>query len=222
MLKILVIDRTSDDESKLYKNIVKYNNSQNKIDEKTFAAITSDFLRLQEEFEKKGFLLLIKQSDKNKYVKKYKVITKLKELSDTRFERFNIPRPKKVDDFFIPLEKLLQVINAFVCGGQVAYTKKSQMLKFDSVPYNTAIKFIRNDNVTIDVLIDLYLIYKRAKQEKLKIKDARTPIPYYLVDSFAKYECNDRSPERISVELSDISKINSIIKLYTAVTKGYT
>lgn len=222
MLKILVIDRTSDDESKLYKNIVKYNNSQNKIDEKTFAAITSDFLRLQEEFEKKGFLLLIKQSDKNKYVKKYKVITKLKELSDTRFERFNIPRPKKVDDFFIPLEKLLQVINAFVCGGQVAYTKKSQMLKFDSVPYNTAIKFIRNDNVTIDVLIDLYLIYKRAKQEKLKIKDARTPIPYYLVDFFAKYECNDRSPERISVELSDISKINSIIKLYTAVTKGYT
>ena len=222
MLKILVIDRTNDEESLLYKNIVKYNNSQNKIDEKTFAAITSDFLRLQEEFEKKGFLLLIKQSDKNKYGKKYKVITKLKELSNSRFERFSIFKPKKADDFFIPLEKLLQVINAFVVGGQVAYTKKSQMLKFDSVPYNTAIEFIRNDNVTIDVLIDLYLIYKRAEQEKLQTNDARTPIPYYLVDFFAKYECGDRTVERISEELSDESKINAIIRLYTAITKGYT
>lgn len=81
MLKILVINRDNDLESELYKNIVKYNNSQNKIDEKTFVANTSVFLRLQEEFEKKGFLLLIKQSDKNKFSKKYKTISKLKELS---------------------------------------------------------------------------------------------------------------------------------------------
>lgn len=78
MLKILVINRDNDLESELYKNIVKYNNSQNKIDEKTFVANTSVFLRLQEEFEKKGFLLLIKQSDKNKFSKNTRLFLSLK------------------------------------------------------------------------------------------------------------------------------------------------
>ena len=221
MLKILVIDRSNDMESELYKNIVKYNNSQNKIDEKTFVANTSIFLRLQEEFEKKGLLLLIKQSDKNKFSQKYKAISKLKELSDNRFQKFGIISPKKVDGFYIPLEKLLQVINAFVLGGYTAYTKKSQMLKFDSIPYNTAVEFIKNDIVTIDMLLDLYMLYRRAEQEKSQNDDARTPIPYYLIDFFAKYECKERTLEYISDELQSKDKINSIIKLYSAVTRAY-
>lgn len=169
MLKILVINRDNDLESELYKNIVKYNNSQNKIDEKTFVANTSVFLRLQEEFEKKGFLLLIKQSDKNKFSKKYKTISKLKELSYARFDMFGIDLPQKLESFYVPLDKLLQVINAFVSGGYIAYTKKSQMLKFDSKPYNTAVEFIKNDDVTIDLLLNLYMLYKRADQEKVKM-----------------------------------------------------
>ena len=221
MLKILVINRDNDLESELYKNIVKYNNSQNKIDEKTFVANTSVFLRLQEEFEKKGFLLLIKQSDKNKFSKKYKTISKLKELSYARFDMFGIDLPQKLESFYVPLDKLLQVINAFVSGGYIAYTKKSQMLKFDSKPYNTAVEFIKNDDVTIDLLLNLYMLYKRADQEKVKNDDSRVPIPYYLIDFFAKYECEDRNPSNIATQLDDIVKINHIIKCYTGVTKGY-
>lgn len=221
MLKILVINRDNDLESELYKNIVKYNNSQNKIDEKTFVANTSVFLRLQEEFEKKGFLLLIKQSDKNKFSKKYKTISKLKELSCARFDMFGIDLPQKLESFYVPLDKLLQVINAFVSGGYIAYTKKSQMLKFDSKPYNTAVEFIKNDDVTIDLLLNLYMLYKRADQEKVKNDDSRFPIPYYLIDFFAKYECEDRNPSNISAQLDGIVKINHIIKCYTGVTKGY-
>lgn len=221
MLKILVINRDNDLESELYKNIVKYNNSQNKIDEKTFVANTSVFLRLQEEFEKKGFLLLIKQSDKNKFSKKYKTISKLKELSCARFDMFGIDLPQKLESFYVPLDKLLQVINAFISGGYIAYTKKSQMLKFDSKPYNTAVEFIKNDDVTIDLLLNLYMLYKRADQEKVKNDDSRVPIPYYLIDFFAKYECEDRNPSNISAQLDGIVKINHIIKCYTGVTKGY-
>ncbi len=221
MLKILVIDRKNDREEELYKNIVKYNNSQNRIDEKTFVANTSQFLRLQNEFEKKGLLMLIKQSDKNKFKGKYKSVTKLKELCSEKFDKFGIALPNRVDDFFVPLEKLLQVINAFVEGGYTAYTKKSQMLRFDSTPYNTAVDFIKNDNVTMDSLIDLYLLYKRAEQEKAKNEDARTPIPYYLIDFFAKFECENRDESKIKNELSNHDIINSIIELYSRVTKAY-
>ena len=95
------------------------------------------------------------------------------------------------------------------------------MLKFDSKPYNTAVEFIKNDDVTIDLLLNLYMLYKRADQEKVKNDDSRVPIPYYLIDFFAKYECEDRNPSNISAQLDDIVKINHIIKCYTGVTKGY-
>lgn len=109
MLKILEINREDSGDDKLYKDIVKYTNSQNSIDEKTFVANTDTFIRLQNEFEAKGFLLLIKQSDKNKFANKYKVATKLKELSSERISRFGLNEIKKASDTFIPLEKFLQV-----------------------------------------------------------------------------------------------------------------
>ena len=71
MLKILEIDQGNTYEDSLYKNIVRFNNSQNPIDEKTFVANTDIFVRLQREFEEKGFLLLIKQSDKNRFTEKF-------------------------------------------------------------------------------------------------------------------------------------------------------
>lgn len=222
MLKILEIDRDDDNDNELYRNIVKYNNSQNAIDEKTFVANKDIFIRLQREFEKKGFLLLIKQSDKHQFANSYKVLSKIKSLSQERIKKFGINEIKKVSDLFIPLEKLLQVITAFISGGQTAYVKKSNMLKFGSEQYNNAINFIKNKNITNDVLIDLYLLYRRAEQTKKEKNDSRTPIPYYLIDGFSKYECDNRKPEKITVELSSENKINKIINLYTAVTKAYT
>lgn len=222
MLKILEIDRADLQEDKLYKDIVKYNNSQNSIDEKTFVANTGIFIRLQQVFEEKGFLLLIKQSDKNKFSNKYKVVTKLKEATAERINRFGLNEVKKASDVFIPLEKFLQVIISFVSGGYTAYVKKSKILKFGSEQYITAIDFIKNGSLTNDILLDLYLLYKRAEQTKKERNDSRTPIPYYLIDGFAKYECENRNPEKIQNQLSDRNKINKIINLYTAVTKAYT
>lgn len=221
MLKILVIDRNDDEENQLYKDIVKYNNSQNAIDEKTFVANTSTFIRLQEEFENKGFLLLIKQSDKNKFSKKYKTLTKLKEANHNRLEKFGLDDISKVSDSFIPLEKLLQVINAFVAGGYIAYVKKNLMLKFDSEPYNTAVDFIKNDVITIDTLLDLYMLYRKAEQTKKETEDSRAPIPYYLIDFFARYECKNRDFNEIRNQLSDNKKIEDIVDLYKRVSKAY-
>ncbi len=220
MLKILEIDRDNTDEDILYKNIVKYNNSQNAIDEKTFVANTSEFRRIQMEFEKRGFLLLIKQSDKNAYSEKYKVVTPLKVANADRIKRFGLDEVKKASDVFIPLEKLLQIINAFMQGGHIAYRNKSNMLKFGSTEYNTGVNFLKNN--TIDVMLDLYLLYKRAERTKKAKNDSRFPIPYYLIDGFARFECSSRNPTFIIDALSDSSKIDKIIKLYTMVTSAYT
>ena len=70
MLKVLEIKKEDFESEDLYKNIVRYNNSQNSINEKAFVANSAQFLRLQKEFENKGFLLLVKQSDKNKFATK--------------------------------------------------------------------------------------------------------------------------------------------------------
>lgn len=138
-----------------------------------------------------------------------------------RLTRFNLPNFKKASDSFIKLEKFLQVINAFACGGYVAYVKKSTMLKFGSETYQTAINFIKNGNVTNEVLLDLFMLYLKAEKTKKESEDKRSPIPYYLIDCFAKYECKDRRAELITSELADISKILHIIKLYKAVSSAY-
>jgi hypothetical protein len=222
MLKILEIDRDDVGKEKLYKDIVKYNNSQNAIDEKTFVANTEIFIRLQREFREKGFLLLIKQSDKNKFSTEYKTITKLKQANDERLQKFGLASMKKASDVYIPLEKLLQVVNAFVDSGYIAYIKKSNMLKFGTEQYNKATEFIKSGEVTNDTLLELYLLYKRAEQEKKLNDDQRAPIPYYLIDGFAKHECKNRNAALITYSLNCKEKIHQIIKLYTAVTKAYS
>ena len=142
-------------------------------------------------------------------------------MSSERINRFGLNEIKKANDAYIPLEKFLQVINAFVAGGYVAYVKKSSMLKFGSEQYQTAINFIKNGHVTNEVMLDLYMLYKRAEQTKKEKNDSRTPIPYYLIDGFAKYECCGRNPEKIVEQLCNKDKVNKVINLYTAVSKAY-
>lgn len=221
MLKVLQIDSKNDYEKELYENIVKFNNSQNSIDEKTFVSNNSMFLRFQREFEKRGFLLLIKQSDKNTYRNKYKSIANLQENAHKYLEKYNLEM-KKITDFFIPLEKLLQIILAFQAGGFEAFTKKSSLLKSDSQAYKIVTEFLKNDSVTYSSLIDLWLLYFLSEKHKKQSEDRHTPISYYLIDCFAKYDCGNRSVEMISEKLESYDQIKEIIKLYSAVTKAYT
>lgn len=55
MLKILKIPANDENLETLYKDIVTYNNSQNAINQKTFVAGSTEFKRIQDEFERKGF-----------------------------------------------------------------------------------------------------------------------------------------------------------------------
>lgn len=219
MVKILEIDRNNNEEEKLYNDIVKYNNSQNSINEKNFVANNSLFERLQGEFEDKGFLLLIKQSDKQKFKDKYKSISGLKKLNDQNIKKFKLKEIKKLADMHIDLDKLLQVINAFVEGGYIAYTKKGNMLKLDTPEYNRAVEFMQK--VTNDVTLNLYLLYKKLEEEKKEDENRRTPISYYAIDCFAKFECGDRDSNKIKENLNNASKIEKLIKLSKLTSKNY-
>ncbi len=222
MLKILEINREDDGEGDLYKDIVRYTNSQNAIKESTFVAIRSEFLRLQTEFERKGFLLLIKQSDKHTFTKKYRTIAELKSINSERFKRFGINEASKLSDCYIDLVKLLQVIIAFEKGAYYAYTKKSNLLKIGTDEFERVLNFIKNPELTIDMLLDLYLLYKRAEIEKKKSESGNNPIVYYLIDGFAKYENNGRKIPMLGENLNSLEKINKTISLYKGVTKMYS
>lgn len=57
---------------------------------------------------------------------------------------------------------------------------------------------------------------------KNESQENRIPIPYYLVDGFAKYECKERNINMINICLDSNEKIEKTMKLYTAVSKAYT
>ena len=219
MVKILEIDRNNFEEEELYNDIVKYNNSQNSINEKNFIANNEIFRRLQVEFEKKGFLLLIKQSDKESFKRKYKTISKLIDSNNQNIKKFKLKEIKKLNDLHINLEKLLQVINAFVESGYNAYTEKKNMLKLDKKEYNRAVDFIKQ--TTNDDILNLYLLYKKLEEVKKEDINGRIPIVYYAIESFAKFECDNRQINKIKENLDSSSKIEKIIKISRLVSSYY-
>lgn len=229
MLKILQIDPTNEVQKKLSKNIVTFNNSQNSIDEKTFVANNELFQRFKNEFEAKGFLLLTKQSDKNTFTEKYKKNSEQMKLTGRSIGRrqiFGLDSLKKTSDFFIPLEKLLQVILAFKLGGLAAYTQKKDVLKPDTQTYNSVVEFIKSGNVTTDVLLNLYLLYMRAEKEKTSNSSnptfkGATPIPFYLIDGFARYEC-ENDIKKVNANLATTAQVVKLMKTYTLVCNLYS
>ena len=218
MIKILQIPTNDDAKKELYKNIVTYNNSQNSINEKTFAASTDIFKRLQSEFEGKGFLVNIKQSDKHSFALKYKKPTSLIEASSSFLERFDLSLTK-TSDFMIDLEKLLQVFLSFCNKATDAIQNKSKLLKADSSQHQTVLGFLKNADVTNNDKLNLLLLYLRAESEKKK-KDNKSPNPFYLIYWFAHYEC-DSDPSKISENLSSRNSVNNIVKKYTLMFKQY-
>lgn len=219
MVKILKIPSNDDNLKELYRNIVTYNNSQNAINERAFAAAASEFKRIQAEFENKGFLIAIKQSDKHKFSKEYPKATTLITQSSVFQERFGL-QLKKTKDFTIDLEKLLQVFLAFVSKPVDAIQNKSKLLKVDSTQNRVVIDFIRNPEVTAKDMVFLLLLYWRAELVKKNSDDKKSPNPFYLVNWFANYECNS-NPANISSVLNSPEAVNKIIKKYTAIFQAY-
>ena len=201
---------------------MRYNNSQNAIDERIFNEDLSIFKRLFSEFIKKGFLLLIKQSDKHQFKEEYKNNLRLKDLASKRMEKFQLSKVKRIEEVFIEKDRLMQVILAYVAGGYSAYKNKSKLKSMDSREYEQVLNFIKDSEVTNDTLLDLYLLYKKSESNKRKSSDKRTPISYYLIDGFAKYECKNRKPKNILTELETKKQIKKILDVYSFTTKQYT
>lgn len=228
MAKVLIIPEASGDDDhyeELRKNIVRFNNSQNSIDEKNFAANESFFRTVQREFEAKGFLVLLKQSDREKYSNKYKgKVDQLRKLADTKVRQFGLEgKVKNLRDFMVPLDKLMQIILAFVGDSQQASQKKGALLKKDSAQWNLVTGAIKNDNdLTTHRMLDLYLLYLRSEYEKTQNKkDNRVPVTWFLIEGFSRYECDGADFSLVGEALETREKVDSLISLYTGVSKLY-
>lgn len=219
MVKILKIPAKNDSLTALYRHIVEYNNSQNSINDKNFTAVKDVFRLVQSEFEWRGFLVLVKQSDKNTFTKvKYKNPTQLLNKNADDFKRFSLEGYKTTADFCIDLEKTLQVILAFVSTPQDAIQNKAKLLKDNTVQNQKVVEFIKSSDSTMNDLYNLILLYLRAEQEKKT--DGKMPNPFYFINCFARYECKG-NPGTISSILNSNEAIDSIVKLYTLTIKQY-
>ena len=219
MVKILKVPGNNESLKSLYNNIVKYNNSQSSINDKNFIAIKDVFKHVQSEFEWRGFLVLIKQSDKNSFTKdKYKTATSLLNKNMEYINRFALVDYKNTIDFCIDLEKVLQVILSFVSTPQDAIQNKSKLLKNESIQNKKVVDFIKSADKTDNDLFYLIMLYLRAEQEKKN--DGKMPNPFYLINCFARYECKG-NPGLISSILANKESIDAIVKKYTLTIRQY-
>ena len=220
MLKVLEIPDDSPEKLELKKNIVTYNNSQNSIEQKTFEASAQEFKRLQLEFRSKGLLICIKQSDKYRYTKvEFRTAVELMNLNGQLMEKFGLKSLNKTSDFLVNLEKLLQVITAFIGTPMSATQNKAKLLKTGSEVNKNAVDFIKRDDVTINSLILMYMLYLRGEFEK-RNNDKRMPIPLYLVHCVGRYECNG-DPSKLKEVLCNETAINRILNIYKMTFTGY-
>ncbi|OSZ78397.1 hypothetical protein CAP35_09110 [Chitinophagaceae bacterium IBVUCB1] len=183
MVKVLIFNtQVSTKKPNFYKDIVRFTNSQNAINEKAFASDKEIFSKLQQELENRGFILLVQHSDKHKFKEKYKdkaAFNSLVKKANRYSSALNLDLTT-FSDVTIQLEKLLQVYLAFMLDGYYAYSKKSKILNPQSEYYNNySLKM--HDNFTYDNLLRLYLIHKKAEVDRTSSPDKKTPIPYYLI-----------------------------------------
>ena len=209
MTKIIVVK--DDKENNFYRNIVKYTNSQNAINEKVFGSVNEPFYKIQEKLKEKGILLLVKQSDKyilkNKEYKdkeeKKKLIKQANKFLIDFKDDYNYEF-KKLQDCQINLDLLLQLIGAFEKDYQFAYIKKQKLLTPTDNIYNEFSSKI-NDNYTTNELITIILLYKKIEFDRKNNETKRYPVPY-IVLNFLKIYIGKK-------ELRDF-KFNEVLFIY--------
>ena len=228
LVKVFVFDKnTKAKHPNLDLNIVRYTNSQNAISDKAFASKINFFLNIQNEFKKRGFLLLAKPSDKNTFTTEFSDSSKFAGLNirnSKYFDFFDIER-KNITSTMIELEKLLKVLLSFVKDGFTAFTKGSAVLKPNSNMYKD---FSLNivDYLTIDNMLRLFLVYIKAEdQKKNKDSDKRYPIPYYVVGflgSTFKNKTFEKTNEKLDLLFSDKELFDEVYEFYAKLTKLYS
>lgn len=217
MIKILKITKQTAEFKQLSENIVRYNNSQNSIDSKTFESLSSEFVRVQTEFKRKGFLVCIKQSDNHKFTEEYKgSISPLLKECQPLLNRFGIEGVKKANDLMIKLEKLLQIFISFN-DAHDAVQNKSKLLQGNSQQNKDALAFITNSEITTNDQVLLFLLHMRLEQER---KKGSTFNPFFLINCFGKYECKGNA-HNISAILKDVDDVNQVVEHYLMVLSMY-
>lgn len=216
MLKTLVIDNPDDIENKtFYNNVVKYTNKQNAISDKAFTSNMDIFYRMQEEFLKRGFVLLVKPSDNNKFKEKLSQVDKANLIQKANgFIECLDYGITNYSDICVSLEKLLQVFLALIKTGYVAFTKKNLVLAQGKELFDDYCSNIHS-YLTYDNMIKLYYLYKKAEYEQKKISvDKRTPIPYYMI-GFLGTLIGDKTSENLQ------SSLDALFKDKTTCLEGY-
>ena len=205
MVKVLIFnDRIRNEKPNFYKDIVRYTNKQNSINEKAFGASKEIFSNIKDYFEERGFLLEVKPSDKYQYKTKYSDKSRLLQLLNKAksYTKNTSMELKTVSDISIPLDKLLQLYVSFVQDGFVAFNRKDQLLKPNSElfkSYSTKVQ----DYLSIDSMIRLTILFKRAERDRKRSEDKKTPIPYYLV-GFIGYFIRDKNADALNSALTHL------------------
>lgn len=227
LVKIYVFDeKTKREKVGLDKNIVKYTNSQNGISEKAFASKKNYFNNIQQEFKKRGILLLVKPSDKNKFSVEYRDPVKfadLKKRGRELLQLFDLD-DTKLSNYMIPLEKLLKVLLAFDKSGYHAFDKGSSVLKPNSPVYKDFSMHI-DELLTIDNMVRLYLLFSKAELDKANSREKRFPIAYYVLGFLGKkFRDLDFSQknEKLKQLFANKDELHEIYDLYSKITATYT
>lgn len=225
MVKALVVDDMNNEKDKsFYQNVVKFTNKQNAISDKAFVSNTDSFQRLQVEFKKRGFLLLVKPSDKNMFKTQLNKATQGSLIKKANITINNLEmQVVNFADLCIPLEKMLQVFLAFMKSGYYAFTKKSEVLKLNGEIFDRYSSCIQ-DYLTVDIMIRLYFLYKKAEQERLLSSDKRTPIPYYVIGFLGGLigeTKSDNIRKKLNYIFDDTHIFLEAYKYLTLITKNY-
>lgn len=186
MAKILVLEKKN---NSFYRDIVKYTNSQNSINYKVFGATLKPFFTIQKKIKDFGFLVPVKQSDKFKYKEEYKDKVKLGKLLEKA--RKNISEDfyeiKNLTNIQISLENMIQIIGAYIKDANFAYTKKSFLLKPSSTEYYQNFSTKIGELLTMESIVKLIILYKKAENDKRNSEDKKSPAPYYFLNFIGFY-----------------------------------
>tara|TARA_R110002033_G_scaffold169394_1_gene210107 strand:+ start:1170 stop:2963 length:1794 start_codon:yes stop_codon:yes gene_type:complete len=186
MVKILILEKKN---NSFYRDIVRYTNSQNSINEKVFGATLQPFFTIQDKLKEYGILLGVKQSDRFQFKETYKDKKSFGSLINIAngFSENTLFTFKTLADLQIPLETLIQIIGSYVRDAHLAYTKKSYLLKPTSKEYYQSFSTKIGEILTIESMAKLVLLYKKAEKEKRASDDKRSPSPYYLLNFIGYY-----------------------------------
>jgi AIPR protein len=225
-VKVLIKEKEKAEvfDEKFYENVVTYTNRQNAISEKQFSSNKVYFEKIKNEFLSRGFLLETKPSDKNSYKEKYK--NKINDEENlirkaSNFSNYFGLEVKNYKDLIIPLDKLLQVCRAYHVDGYEAYTKKNEFLKGESKIY-TCFSLRIIEIFTIERMLRLFLLFKKAEKDRKNSEDQRTPSPYYLLGFLSTFSKSKDKIDLLDRVLSlEQYEFNHIYNFCKKVTQKY-